>query len=85
MELKPIKQSFSVRYEYQLYFTQGLFQNNNSTFLDVVKGYKNNEKVKLLFVVDREVSKAHPELVSQLQNYCDLNSNHLIHTQRELN
>lgn len=81
MELKPIKQSFSVRYEYQLYFTQGLFQNNNSTFLDVVKGYKNNEKVKLLFVVDREVSKAHPELVSQLQSYCDLNSHHLIHTQ----
>ena len=81
MELKPIKQSFSVRYEYQLYFTQGLFQKENSTFLDVVKRYKNNEKIKLFFVVDRVVSEAHPELVSQIRSYCDLNSNHLIHTQ----
>jgi len=81
MELKPIRQSFSVQYEYQLFFTQGLFQIGNSILLDVLKSYKKEAPIKLLFIIDSGVSEAHPELVSQIRNYCDLNSNHLIHTQ----
>ena len=81
MELKPIKQSFSIQYEYQLYFTQGLFQNGNSAFLDVLKSYKKDEPIKLLFVVDKGVCEAHADLLNQIEIYCDLNSNHLKHTQ----
>ncbi|WP_396637330.1 3-dehydroquinate synthase [Maribacter sp. R77961] len=81
MELKPIRQSFSVQYEYQLFFTQGLFQIGNSILLDVLKSYKKEAPIKLLFIIDNGVSEAHPELVNQIRRYCDLNSNHLIHTQ----
>ncbi|PIB27118.1 3-dehydroquinate synthase [Maribacter sp. 4U21] len=81
MELKPIKQSFSVRYEYNLYSTQGLFQNGNSVFLDILKGYKADEKIKLLFVIDKVVSAAHPDLLNQIEAYCAANPNHLNYTQ----
>lgn len=81
MELKPIRQSFSVQYEYQLFFTQGLFQIGNSILLDVLKSYKKEAPIKLLFIIDNGVSEAHPELANQIRRYCDLNSNHLIHTQ----
>jgi 3-dehydroquinate synthase len=81
MKLKPITQSFSVRYEYNLYFTQGLFQQGNSVFLDILKGYKAEEKIKLLFVIDKVVSAAHPDLLNQIEAYCEANPNHLNCTQ----
>ncbi|AZQ57701.1 3-dehydroquinate synthase [Maribacter sp. MJ134] len=81
MKLKPITQSFSVRYEYNLYFTQGLFQRGNSVFLDILKGYKADEKIKLLFVIDKVVSAAHPDLLNQIEAYCEANPNHLNYTQ----
>ena len=81
MELKPIKQSFSVRYEYNLYFTQGLFQNENSTLLNVLKEYKKETPIKLLYVIDSGVSEAHPTLITQIYQYCKSYPEHLKHTQ----
>lgn len=81
MELKPIKQSFSVQYEYQLHFTQGLFHIENMLFSDIFKNYKRDEAVKLLFILDNGVCEHHPELVNQIKTYCNSNSNYLKHTQ----
>ena len=79
MELKPIKQSFSVAYEYQLYFTQNLFGIENPLFNNIFKEYKKDEKVKLLFVIDDGVSSNHPKLLSNIKEYCANYSENLQH------
>lgn len=81
MELKPIKQSFEVQYNYQLHFTKGLFTLENSLFFNILKEYKNNEAVKLLFVIDNGVAEHHPDLLAQILSYCSNNKSHLAHTQ----
>ncbi|MFS4456892.1 3-dehydroquinate synthase [Maribacter sp. 2304DJ31-5] len=81
MELKPIKQSFSVPYEYRLYFTKGLFQLGNKLFVDIIKGYKDFEPVRLFFVVDDGVDRYHPDLINEIRSYCAHHDRHLKHTQ----
>ncbi|MBM1107852.1 3-dehydroquinate synthase [Aurantibacter crassamenti] len=80
MQLKPIAQSFSVAYEYKLYFTEYLFNIQNPQFHTVLEGYKKNEKVKLLFVIDDGVAKHHPKLVDDIKAYCDHFQNNIAHT-----
>jgi len=78
--LKPIEQSFSVAYEYKLYFTQCLFNVNNQQFLDVLDGYKKDGNIKLHFVIDDGVAKHHPNLIREIKEYCDHYITKLKHT-----
>lgn len=71
MQLQPIKQSFQVQYDYQLYFTSGLFALENPLFANLISDYKDFEPVKLLFVLDDGVKNHHRALVSQIENYCN--------------
>lgn len=80
MELKPIKQSFSVQYEYQLHFTKDLFHVDNPLFVNIIKGYKDYEPVKLFFVVDKGVADSHSNLLNNISAYCSLYSGNLICT-----
>lgn len=77
MQLSAIKQSFSVQYEYQLYFTSGLFLENNSLLSNLIAQYKPNEAVKVLFVIDDGVANAHPNLQQQIATYCSAHANQL--------
>ncbi len=70
MQLQSIKQSFKVHYEYQLYFTNGLFTLDNPLFSNLIAEYQGLEPVKLFFVVDDGVQKHHPDLCSQIETYC---------------
>ncbi|MEO9660987.1 MAG: 3-dehydroquinate synthase [Maribacter dokdonensis] len=70
MQLQPIKQSFQVQYDYQLYFTSGLFALENQMFVNLIADYKDFEPVKLLFVLDDGVKHHHPSLISQIEDYC---------------
>lgn len=81
MQLQSIKQSFKVEYEYQLYFTSGLFNIDNPLFEKLIADYKTFEPVKLLFIIDDGVSNAHTELISQIESYCKVNSNTLKYTE----
>jgi 3-dehydroquinate synthase len=81
MQLSAIKQSFSVHYEYQLLFTQGVFHVDNSIFVDTVAGYKPNEAIKVFFVIDKGFADAHPNIAKQIQAYCTAHSNQLKYTQ----
>ncbi|CAN0592407.1 unnamed protein product, partial [Ectocarpus sp. 12 AP-2014] len=81
MQLSAIKQTFSVPYEYQLHFTQGLFHVDNNLLVDIIKEYKPNEAVKLLFVIDKGVADAHPSLLTQIEAYCAAHHTQLKHTQ----
>jgi 3-dehydroquinate synthase len=80
MQLKPIKQSFKVQYDYQLYFTSGLFALENPLFAKLISDYKEFEPVKLLFVLDDGVKNHHPKLIQQIKSYCDRNKDNLKYT-----
>jgi 3-dehydroquinate synthase len=80
MQLQPIKQSFKVQYDYQLYFTSGLFTLENPLFAKLISDYKEFEPVKLLFVLDDGVKNLHPKLINQIKEYCDSNNDNLKHT-----
>lgn len=71
MQLSPIKRSFQVQYNYQLYFTSGLFNVENPLFEQLFETYKEFEPVKLLFVVDDGVKNHHPDLMNQIKTYCN--------------
>ena len=78
--MKPIKQSFTVPYEYKLYFTQGVFNVQNSQFHAILDGYKKQGNVKLLFVIDDGVAVHHPNLIGEIKAYCDYYKSKLQHT-----
>lgn len=80
MQLQPIKQSFKVQYDYQLYFTSGLFALENPLFAKLISDYKEFEPVKLLFVLDDGVKNHHPKLIHQIKSYCDSNMDNLKYT-----
>ncbi|VXB03427.1 3-dehydroquinate synthase [Maribacter litoralis] len=73
MQLQPIKQSFQVQYDYQLYFTSGLFALENPLFANLIADYKDFEPVKLFFVLDDGVKNHHPALIHQIEEYCEKN------------
>jgi 3-dehydroquinate synthase len=73
MQLQPIKQSFQVQYDYQLYFTSGLFALENQLFANLIADYKDFEPVKLFFVLDDGVKNNHPALIHQIEEYCEKN------------
>ena len=80
MQLQPIKQSFKVQYDYQLYFTSGLFALENPLFEKLISDYKEFEAVKLLFVLDEGVKNHHPKLIQQIKSYCESNEDNLKYT-----
>lgn len=81
MQLSAIKQSFSVQYEYQLLFTQGVFHIDNPIFVDTIAGYKPNEAIKVFFVIDKGLADAHTNIAQQIEAYCTAHSNQLKYTQ----
>jgi 3-dehydroquinate synthase len=65
-----LEQSFSVKFEYRVYFTSGLFQDHNtilSQFLCERTVAGTNQKI--LFVIDKGVSDAHPSLSADIRQY----------------
>lgn len=66
-----IQQSFSVSFEYKVFFTEHMFDANNPVFAQFLesraeKGFRK----KLLFIVDEGVSSSHETLQEQITAYC---------------
>jgi len=76
---KTIEQNFQVSYRYRLHFTEGLFDGKNPLFKNTIQQYK-DEPVKLLFVIDNGVAKAHLELLNNITSYCSMYQDNLVHT-----
>ncbi|NJB70442.1 3-dehydroquinate synthase [Saonia flava] len=70
-----IEQSFKVAYDYKLFFTEHLFSLENIMFHDVLFSYGNGNKTKILFVVDEGVHKCHPNLLKEIEVYCNAHQN----------
>jgi 3-dehydroquinate synthase len=66
-----LQQSFSVRFEYKVFFTTHLFKQDNSLFHDFLQSQKSDINKKLLFVLDEGVVKHHPQLQQNIRDYFD--------------
>jgi 3-dehydroquinate synthase len=68
--MEYLQQSFSVRFEYKVFFTTGLFELDNTGFNDFLQANSTSASVKkILFVVDKDVLKAKPELAENIARY----------------
>jgi 3-dehydroquinate synthase len=65
-----LQQSFSVSFEYRVYFTSGLFDISNHLLNDFFKQRTiEGTQQKILFVIDEGVTKSHPDLVEKIDAY----------------
>ncbi len=64
-----LEQSFSVKFEYKIFFTSSLFDINNTTLADFFKKHTALSVRKIFFVIDQGVAEAHPELSANIKAY----------------
>ncbi len=64
-----LQQSFRVKFDYRVFFTEHLFETANSLFRDYLKSQQTDNKKKLLFVIDQGIVEHHPGLQAQLKHY----------------
>ncbi len=63
-----LEQSFSVKFEYKIYFTTSLFSPTNPTLSNFFAA-KSSAMRKILFVIDDQVAEAHPDLLEHIKMY----------------
>lgn len=64
-----LQQSFQVRFDYKVFFTEHLFDTNNPVLRDYLLSHATNNTKKLLFVIDQGVADHHPGLQQQVRTY----------------
>lgn len=64
-----LQQSFSVRFEYKVFFTEHLFNRSNGAFKDFLNSQRTDTIKKILFVIDDGVSQHHPDLQNNIREY----------------
>jgi 3-dehydroquinate synthase len=68
--MEYLQQSFSVKFEYKVFFTTGLFDLTNEGFDEFLQADSTSASLKkILFVVDQDVLKAKPELADKIRRY----------------
>ncbi|MFD2865867.1 3-dehydroquinate synthase [Mucilaginibacter antarcticus] len=68
--MEYLQQSFSVKFEYKVFFTSGLFELANTGINDFLQADSTSASVKkILFVVDEDVLKATPHLADKIRSY----------------
>ena len=65
--MKPIQQSFSVNFQYQVAFAERLFRPENALLADTLRTEARLPKV--FFVIDSGVNHAHPTLLDAIDHY----------------
>ena len=64
-----LQQSFSVRFEYKVFFTEHLFNRTNGAFKDFLNSQRTDTNKKILFIIDEGVSQHHPALEKDIREY----------------
>jgi len=65
-----LQQSFSVRFDYKVFFTTHLFSKDNSTLRDFLETQKKPDTTpKIFFVLDEQVLTHHPDLITKIKSY----------------
>jgi 3-dehydroquinate synthase len=65
-----IHQVISVGFQYDIHFTQGVFDLDNPLLAQVLQNAEEQRTQKLLFVVDSNVVKHHPGLMDAIGRFC---------------
>lgn len=69
-----LEQSFSVKFNYKVYFSSGIFHSSNKDFEGFLKEHKEPETLqKILFVIDDGVINSHPKLADNIHGYFKVN------------
>lgn len=68
-DLQTIHQSFAVRFNYEIHFTNHLFNLKNPTLAQVVAADGDKKPKKVIAVVDAGLLEFWPDLVNQITNY----------------
>src|SRR6266702_2054566 len=67
-----LQQSFSVKFEYRIYFTESLFEPGNPLFHQFLeKGLMTGVRQKIFFVIDQNLSDVHPQLLATITQYME--------------
>lgn len=70
-----LKQSFTVKYEYKVFFTENLFNPNNSLFKDFLDQFYNEAVLrKILFVIDENIARSFPDIQNEIDFYFENNN-----------
>jgi 3-dehydroquinate synthase len=65
-----LQQSFSVRFDYKVFFTNHLFSQENSLLGDFFKNERKSDTTpKIFFVLDELVVSRHPDLINGIKSY----------------
>jgi 3-dehydroquinate synthase len=65
-----LQQSFSVRFDYKVFFTTHLFNRDNPILQEFLRIEKKSDTTpKILFVLDESVVTHHPDLTNQIKSY----------------
>lgn len=67
--MKHLTQSFSIKFEFPVYFTSAVFQTGNTLLNDFLKSSDNGIKRKIMFVADEGVVNAMPNLLNDIKTY----------------
>ncbi|WP_299554049.1 3-dehydroquinate synthase [Seonamhaeicola sp.] len=73
---KIIKQSFQVKFDFNLIFTSKLFETDNAILVDLLSGHAGT-RTKAIVVADQGVTRAHPYLKSAIADYFKHHDNDL--------
>lgn len=69
--------SFSVQFDYPVYFTTGAFDPKNLTFLEAVNRYEREKRHKIIVFIDDHIAECTPDLNERLKAYFKRNSDHM--------
>jgi len=68
--MEHLQQSFTVQYNYNVFFTSALFAVDNTLFSDFLRQLNPAVTIKkILFVIDEGVAEAHKDLKNEIKNY----------------
>jgi 3-dehydroquinate synthase len=65
---KVIKQDFSIRFNYDIFFTENIFYIKNNILINILNS---SAKKKVIIFVDKQVLKLHKNLISNIFDYFD--------------
>jgi 3-dehydroquinate synthase len=74
--MKIIKQSFQIRFKYNIIFTTDIFNTNNKTIINILNKLNKNKKKVLLFI-DKNVYKTNDYLKTKIKEYIKTNENYI--------
>jgi 3-dehydroquinate synthase len=71
--MEYLQQSFKVSFQYKVFFTEHLFDPSSNVFKSFVD--EGADSKKILFIIDKSVAYAHPDLQKQIRHYISSKTN----------